>query len=304
MTEVEIGLAIQEAVDQFEKLGVYVSKTKKQIIQQLAEKFERAEFPSDMICAKIVEEIHEKRKLMSKSHIQDSLDDKYKVKKSLASPESGHIAPEKHIEESSKPVVIDTSGQEVDDETDEQHDPRSEQAITDEVSKSMPNWREREYNQVMTKQGEKIEELQQKLKAAEERNKDVEYKKLEEKLIRLEETNERLLNENKQYSEAVVKHGFQSANNVKIDPQQIRNYEEMITSLELMLKQKNAKIEDLQQKIESFSHIDHITAEAQHLELDVKKFVGIIFANRGNRVTLVHDGEKIVNITGGENIGR
>jgi hypothetical protein len=330
MTDVEIGLAIQEAVEEFEKLSTYTARTKKAIIQQLAQKFEEAGWPVDMISEKIVDELHDKRNLVAKSHINDCLDQKYKRKKE-SRPENGIETPEKSIEESSKPVVIDTSGEPVDDETDEQLDRRSEQTITDEVNKSMhqptqqypTSWIEDEvkkYNKIMMDQAEKIKQLQAtignnidaigqydkilneykaKLKAAEEKTKDSEYIALEQKLIRLEEMNTRLLVENKQYSEAVVKHSFETAANVKVDAQQIKNYEEMITSLELMVKQKTAIIDDLTQKIESFSHISNII-EPQPLELDVHKFVGVIFANRQNKVTIVHDNKKVLTIRGGE----
>jgi len=199
-------------------------------------------------------------------------------------------------------------------------DPRSEAIIQDEVKASMQH-SEDKYGGTVTE--EEIDELKAKIKKLEETNKeltkddlavadlkseinrlkeshkDKEYVKLEQKLTELEETNQRLLNENKQYSEAVLKHGFETATNVKTDPQQIKNYEEMITSLEVMLKQKSAEIEELNQKLESFEHIDNITAENQPIKLDVKPFIGVIFANRANIVTLVHDGKKVLNIQGG-----
>jgi hypothetical protein len=202
-------------------------------------------------------------------------------------------------------------------------DPRSEAIIQDEVNKSMKPTIDQnaitrimqekldeieqykakvkqleETNKELTKDDLAVADLKSEIKHLKETNKDKEYIKLEQKLAELEETNQRLLNENKQYSEAVLKHGFETATNVKTDPQQIKNYEEMITLIEGMLKQKNAEIEALNQKIESYSHIDKVV-DHQPLEFNVKPFIGVIFANRGNIVTLVHDGKKVLNIQGG-----
>jgi hypothetical protein len=86
---------------------------------------------------------------------------------------------------------------------------------------------------------------------------------------------------------------------VKVDTQQIKNYESMVKSLEEIIATKNTQINELSAKCESFGHIDAI-AEPGPIELDVHKFVGVLFANRQGRVIVVHDNKKVLTVKGGD----
>ncbi len=337
MTEVEIGLAIQDAVAALENLAKLVSRTKKEIIQQLAEKFEKAGWPVDMISEKIIDELHDKRNLVAKSHINDCLDEKYKKKKT----ENVIETPEKDIEESSKPIVIDTSGEqiEVDDETDEQHDTRSENIIQDAVKASMNasstaaaaaaghdydqekgndhglkydySNAQKEENKIRFELKQDVEKLRLELDNAtgiiELQRGEIEAsknQKLEARIIDIEESNKTLKIENEQLRHALTKHSFETAKEmeekqVRGDPRELENLTNYIKQLEDINTERYNQIQELNKKIESFSHLDHVV-EHQPLELDLSEsagFLGQFFQLRGRKIKLIHDGIKIAEVS-------
>jgi hypothetical protein len=71
----------------------------------------------------------------------------------------------------------------------------------------------------------------------------------------------------------------------------------MITELEKKVGQQEAQITDLSQRLETFSHLDRIS-EPQPLELTVDPILGVIFRNRGKKVTVMHDGKIVTRIVG------
>lgn len=336
MTEIEIGLAIQEAVQELENLTAYVSKSKKKTIQELAEKFEKADYPLNMICEKITEELHNKRKLVAASHIRDCLDDKYKREQKIAAakaaPENGDKAPENRIEESPKPVIIDTSGESVDDETDEQHDPRSENIIQDAVKASMNasgHYNEdqekgndyglkydygnaqKEENKIRFELKQDIEKLRQELDSSQAINEllkgEIEASKNQAGVLATDadEIIKNLRIENEQLRHALTRHSFESAKDMeekkRADPT-IENLTNYIKQLEEINIERYNQIQELNKKIESFSHIDKMV-EHQPLELDLSDkggFLGQFFSYRGRKVRVTHDGTKITNIRLGE----
>jgi len=193
------------------------------------------------------------------------------------------------------------------DDIDETHDPRSENIIQDKVNASMNAALE---NKIRSELQREIDSLRQQLEDKEGINellkREIEESKnlkLEARILDIEELNRNLKIENEQLRHALTKHSFETAAEVKeknnqADPDLVANLEFYIKKLEHEANSKDKVIQELYQKIESFSHIDRVV-EHQPLELDLTDkggFLGQFFSYRGRKVKVVHDGIKITNV--------
>jgi len=206
-----------------------------------------------------------------------------------------------------KNQVEQTSSNTESDDIDETHDPRSENIINDEVNASMNAASE---NKIRSELQREIDSLRQQLEDKEGINellkREIEESKnlkLEARILDIEQLNRNLKVENEQLRHALTKHSFETAAEVKeknnhADPDLVANLEFYIKKLEHEANSKDKVIQELYEKIESFSRLDHVV-EHQPLELDLTDkggFLGLFFANRGRKVKVIHDGTKINNI--------
>jgi predicted RNase H-like nuclease (RuvC/YqgF family) len=125
--------------------------------------------------------------------------------------------------------------------------------------------------------------------------------KFEARIVDIEESNKTLKIENEQLRHALTKHSFETASEIAIDPELVKNLEHMISHLESEAKAKQKVIEELNAKIESFSHLDRVV-EHQPLEFDLTEkagFLNQVFSFRYRKCKVIHDGKKVTNITPG-----
>jgi hypothetical protein len=221
----------------------------------------------------------------------------YRLPKKEKSSIQSSVNPENHIEETSTTTESD--------DINETHDQRSENIINDEVNASMNAASE---NKIRSELQREIDSLRQQLddkiginELLKQEIEESKNQKLEARILDIEELNRNLKVENEQLRHALTKHSFETAAEVKekqADPEEIKHLTNYIKQLEDINSQRWEKIQQLNQKIESFSRLDHVV-DHQPLELDLTDkggFLGMFFANRGKKVKVIHDGIKIKNI--------
>jgi hypothetical protein len=216
------------------------------------------------------------------------------------------------------------------DDINETHDQRSENRINDEVKASMPEYKaghdydqeqgndyglkydygkdQKEENKIRFELKQDIEKLRLELDNAigtiELQRGEIEAsknQKFEARIVDIEESNKTLKIENEQLRHALTKHSFETASEIAIDPELVKNLEHMISHLESEAKAKQKVIEELNAKIQSFSHLDRVV-EHQPLEFDLTEkagFLNQVFSFRYRKCKVIHDGKKVTNITPG-----
>lgn len=279
--------------------------SKADIIRNLAIELENAGLPIELISEEI---IHALEGYASRRYINECLDKKYKKKDTRPSSVDAAKPPDNSIEESTKPMIIDTSGEQVDDETDEQHDTRSENRINDQVKASMNaaaattttttphdydqekghdfgikydyGLAQKEENKIRYELKQDIENLRLELDNAraiiELQRGEIEAsknQKLEARIIDIEELNKNLKVENEQLRHALTKHSFETAKEMeektkRADPEEIENLTNYIKNLETINAQRYDTIQELNKKIQSYSNLNH-TLEHEPLDLDL-----------------------------------
>jgi hypothetical protein len=281
----------QELLDAIENLSFHAGKTR-DLVNRVVEIAKREGIPAfllrDLVRASI-----EKRGL-SASAIRYYLPPDFSKQKLAANFRKDDD--NKRIEETSSTTETD--------DIDETHDQRSENIINDQVNASMNAASE---NKIRSELQREVESLRQQLEDKEGINellkREIEESKnlkLEARILDIEQLNRNLKVENEQLRHALTKHSFETAAEVKekADPDLVANLEFYIKKLEHEANSKDKVIQELYEKIESFSRLDHVV-EHQPLELDLTDkggFLGLFFANRGRKVKVIHDGTKINNI--------
>jgi hypothetical protein len=287
----------EELVKAIEELTLTFSGIKDKV-KQVIEIAKKHDFPNFLLRDLIAKSL-EKRELSTRS-ITYYLPPELKRPKNVSTMQDTEVL-EKHrtknqLEQTSS---SDTENEDIGDVT-ENKSITSKQTYDYESQKSENKIRFvlQQENDSLRKQLEEKEGINELLNREIEASKN---QKFEARIVDIEELNKNLRVENEQLRHALTKHSFETASEIAIDPELVKNLEHMISHLEAESKAKQKVIEELNAKIQSFSHLDRVV-EHQPLEFDLTEkagFLNQVFSFRYRKCKVIHDGKKVTNITPG-----